>query len=388
MYQTLHSKLIQAMEAEGIHALLVVDPENLGYLSGALLPYLRHAPDRAALAVFSARTRALYLPPDLAQAARDQSLAPGVVCVEVPETGPGLAPLLKALLRDQFGGQGLTLGLDLDEISALDAEAVGRAFPACRLVDAGPLLRDRRLLKEPEEIAHIEMACRQADTGIIGAINHMEGAHVGGAYREGCYTVGEFVERTRVHAIEGGTSLSGQMAAIFGPDQPLYRSQQGFLPRAGLVRLDYNCNHAGYWSVNSRTLSMGRPAEAELAACAALTRLKTTALARLRPGTPCAALFAEVMEEATRQGFALWAENGIGHGVGRSEREAPYLCADSKEILRQGMVVALDIPLRGPQGELIRSVDIYAIEDEAPRHLSWFRNWDKPYAVTGFRSAH
>ncbi len=72
------------------------------------------------------------------------------------------------------------------------------------------MLRGLRLVKLPEEIDRIEMACRQVDTGIIGAINHMEGAHSGSAYRKGFYTVPEFIERVRIHAYEGGTSMSGQ----------------------------------------------------------------------------------------------------------------------------------------------------------------------------------
>jgi len=52
------------------------------------------------------------------------------------------------------------------------------------------------------------------------------------------------------------------------------------------------------------------------------------------------------------------------------------------------MVIALDVATLGPEGELLRSIDIYAVEKDGPRLLSWHRNWDMPYMITGFRSAH
>ena len=52
------------------------------------------------------------------------------------------------------------------------------------------------------------------------------------------------------------------------------------------------------------------------------------------------------------------------------------------------MVIALDVATLGPEGELLRSIDSYAVEMDGPRLLSWHRNWDMPYMITGFRSAH
>ena len=60
----------------------------------------------------------------------------------------------------------------------------------------------------------------------------------------------------------------------------------------------------------------------------------------------------------------------------------------SPPVLCENMVIALDVATLGPEGELLRSIDIYAVEKDGPRLLSWHRNWDMPYMITGFRSAH
>ena len=123
-------------------------------------------------------------------------------------------------------------------------------------------------------------------------------------------------------------------------------------------------------------------------ACADNLSLKMLALGMLRPGAACSDIYAAVVKEAAKRGIPLAGASGIGHGVGRGEIEGPYLAADDPTVLCENMVIALDVATLGPEGELLRSIDIYAVEKDGPRLLSWHRNWDKPYMITGFRSAH
>jgi len=52
------------------------------------------------------------------------------------------------------------------------------------------------------------------------------------------------------------------------------------------------------------------------------------------------------------------------------------------------MVLVLDIYTYGPRRELIHSKDTYEIVEDGCRLMSWYRNWDRLYAVTGFRASH
>ena len=44
--------------------------------------------------------------------------------------------------------------------------------------------------------------------------------------------------------------------------------------------------------------------------------------------------------------------------------------------------------LKGPENEIIHDKDVYVITEKGSRKLSWYRDWDKIYAITGFRSVH
>lgn len=393
MQALIQSRLAAAMRERGMRSLLLADPDNFGYVAGLMLPYVKQTPDRAVLALFQADEApscVCWLYPDLAQPAQAQlDEEPSAVCVAVPESSVGADCLIRRMREDKADLAGV-VGIDFCRTTASVFDALRAALPGCAFRDAGPLLRELRMVKVPEEIERIEMACRQVDTGIIGAVNHMEGAQAGSAYRKGFYTAPEFIERVRIHAYEGGTSMSGNMAVVAGEAlRDAYMPQRGFLPPEGLCRLEYGCRHAGYWSVTARMIHIGENMDPSIRrACADNLRLKRMALGMLRPGVACSAVYDAVAREAATRGIPLAAESGLGHGVGRSEIEGPYLAPDETATLAENMVIALDVATLGPEGERLRSIDIYAVEAGGPRLLSWHRTWDQPYMITGFRSAH
>jgi hypothetical protein len=52
------------------------------------------------------------------------------------------------------------------------------------------------------------------------------------------------------------------------------------------------------------------------------------------------------------------------------------------------MVLALDILSYGPNQEMISSVDTFFINTDGGELVSWYRNWDRLYAVTGAMARH
>ena len=87
----------------------------------------------------------------------------------VAEDAVGADCLIRRLKESRPDLDGV-VGVDFSQTAASVFDALRAAFPGCSFKDAGPMLRGLRLVKLPEEIDRIEMACRQVDTGIIGAI--------------------------------------------------------------------------------------------------------------------------------------------------------------------------------------------------------------------------
>jgi len=211
---------------------------------------------------------------------------------------------------------------------------------------------------------------------------HLEGAASG-------YTVNEFTERMRVHVFEFGGSGAGHVATQVGTNaQMFYGPQKGKFREGDLARMDITNHLKGYWSNAGRMAVIGRPTPEQSASFEKNLKLKSVAVEMLKPGTKCNEVFAEVKKEADDNGILFFEEAGIGHGVGVSHREPPFLNPSDETVLRPGMVIALDIYTYGPRQELIHSKDIYEITEGGSNLLSWYKTWDRLYAVTGFRSTH
>jgi Xaa-Pro aminopeptidase len=233
-------------------------------------------------------------------------------------------------------------------------------------------------------VALLERAAIQADRGLIGALNHLEGT-VGGPE----YTLAEFAERVRVHIIEFGCSGIGHLATMQGADtRQYYAPASGMFLPGNLVRVDFSSHYLGYWCTAGRMIVIGEPTEAQVQTYRDNHILKDAAVEFLRPGKQCNQVFDSVKRVAENKGIEFWEDAGLGHGVGVSEREAPYLIGADTTVLEPGMVIALDIYTFGPEQELIHSKDTYEITENGPRLISRFRNWERLYAVTGFRGTH
>lgn len=246
------------------------------------------------------------------------------------------------------------------------------------------LLKELRTVKTTAEIALIERAVRQSDIGILFALQHMEGSMA-------CcgYTLAEFSERIRVHIYEAGGSGVGNMSVLQGKDSKLrYSLPSGKFIPGSLLRMEISNHFFGYWSSMCRMAVIGTPSKKQDLAYEKNIYLKKVAIEMLKPGTECSAVYDKVLTTARKEGIRLWTKGCIGQGIGCREREGPCIYPKENNPLEPGMLVVLSIFTHGPKRELLCNKDAYVIEEKGPRLLSWYKNWEQLYRVTGFRSAH
>jgi Xaa-Pro aminopeptidase len=136
---------------------------------------------------------------------------------------------------------------------------------------------------------------------------------------------------------------------------------------------------AGYWSDASRMMVMGPQSGVQAAAYGQLVALREAVIACLKPGVRCSQVFDEVAAEAKQAGINFIAELGLGHGIGASLYEPPYLSGSDDTALAPGMVLVLDPVVRGPDREIMRSKDAVIITDTGCRVIGWYRDWREPY---------
>jgi len=382
---SLRAKIEDAVSGCGCDAVAAFGADNFQYLSGAVLPFAENYPDRRAAVVLSEGTDSILCPFDWSEAVWDQGWDGEIATYDENKGMPPWA--FAGALSDMLESMELSkakVGIDFSRVPVTLMDALRRGLPNVGWVPVDSLYRGLRIVKTPEEVALIEKAAAQLDRGIVHALNHLEGT-----VETIRYTVAEFSERARVHICENGGSGIGHLSTTLGPDTRFYyKPQRGWFRSSEIFRIDASSHYKGYWVNIGRMGVTGEATPIQAEAFDNNLRLKEAATGMLKPGVACNEIYTKVKNEADSKNIPLWGEAGMGHGVGVSHHEPPYLTPTDPTKLEGGMVLALDIYTLGSQGGLIHSKDVYEVEGGGCRLLSWYMPWDRLYEVKGFRGSH
>jgi Xaa-Pro aminopeptidase len=107
--------------------------------------------------------------------------------------------------------------------------------------------------------------------------------------------------------------------------------------------------------------------------------LREAGLRAIKLGVKCSEVYEEVKKEAALRGAELVSGLPVGHGVGVTSREPPYLGASDDTELVPGMVLVLDPVVLGPEKEIMMSKDTVVVTEDGCRLVGWYKDWREPY---------
>jgi Xaa-Pro dipeptidase len=326
------------LDDAGLDALVATSPEALVYAAGAFPPSLRTVRARLAAAIVpvTGDTEAVVVAleaPLMRQRMRVSRVTPYVEFEEHPMEATAAA-LRRAGLADA------RIGVELTALS-FDAHArLQRALPGAELVGADELLSTIRVIKTPAEIAVIRdigaaaqriaaAACAQAGPGITER-------ELGNLIGEG-------------FAAAGGDELTMLVVGAGERSAHLNAPPTDRVLAAGdVVRLDVIGTKAGYHCDVARTAVVGAPAAEVTRVHDLLAEVHDRALEAVRPGAQSAdvyRIYREAMDRAK-----LPAYHFVGHGLGITLHEEPFVHARTSVPLEPGMVLCIE-PLTAIDGE-------------------------------------
>lgn len=323
-------KMAQAMEAKGIDALVATSPENVAWASGAAPPSQKTVRSRLAAAIVPRSGESELVAIALeGPVVRTQSRLDTIRLYEEFVEDPVL------VVADSLQHRGLedaVLGVEETHLSHADYAKLGAALPGARLVRADELFDALRMVKTPSEIDAIRDIGGAAER-IAGEVCGRFGA--GSTERE----IANYVAERYAEAGGDGLTMlvvgSGpRSAAVNAP--PTGRT----LERGDILRLDVIGTKARYHSDVARTAVVGEPTAEQQRVYDLLLGVHERCLAALRPGVLTSdvyRIYRTAMDEAGLPPYHF-----VGHGLGITLHEEPFVNELSSIPLEEGMVLCIE----------------------------------------------
>ena len=352
----------QLMAEQGLHALVLAQPESITYATGAfpgVATYWRRAgaaflvipgDETAPLAaiVGDLQAKAFAAQSGIADV-RDHRIWVESDTYPTPDpTRPPRTPRpaqyelsnsLK-LLRDMLGERGLLnakLGLELGFIPAADYPTFG-ILPV-DWQDCTRLVERLRAIKAPREIDHLRKAAEYSAAGVrhlVQAITPgMEAAQMIEIWRTAAYAEAERRGEPLPQSSWAYVAVAGDG---FAPG--------GAVQGGDLIKIDVGSVVSGYSSDGGRTAVLGTAHPDAVRIYDALHRAFDIGFAMLKPGAALADIYRTTATCMWDQGFETYGRGHFGHGVGSSiwSEEWPFISAQSDAVLEPGMVMAFETP--------------------------------------------
>jgi Xaa-Pro aminopeptidase len=354
-------KLQNLMKAAGVDGFVLQRGDNLRYIA-SLTPYDSFYLGHQQAAVLPAEGDPIILATDrYAESLRQHHWLKDIRAISSRPDHPCppiLVDVLKELKLDQA-----KIALD-PFMNCIFSRSLERALDRAQFVDGDDILWEARKIKSPEEIEIIEEAVQIAEIGIRAGIETI---------REGireCELAGAIIDAV---ISAGGHGLYAVPAVVSSGER--WERCEEFptekrIRRGELVNIDEGPLFKGYYGEFARMLMIGEPDENQKRLYQITYRAHCETIKSIQPGITAADVAAVSKRIFKAEGYSEFAELGVGHGLGMSSAEPPWLSPSDNTILQPGMVLAVEPSVFVPGVGGCRFEDDIVVTEGSGRQLS------------------
>lgn len=368
-------KALEQLKLNDLDAVLLWREENVRYLTSLRVQLLQfRGPNYHCVLLTSSGELVLFI--SGAEIARVKETMPWIEHIEpisMLEEAAQVEYFAGTVLRNKFKELGLgssMIGIDAMTYNLFDA--YHRHLQGISLKDGNKPMIDARVTKTQEEINLIEQATALAEVvtqrGLDSIAPGVTEYQVAGEALHKLYSLGGEFAHVAVPFVASGERLS-----------PPTRFASDKMIRSGdMVFIDIGASWNGYFGDLGRTTICGSPSRKQKEVYTAVYEAQREGLSKMRPGVTNDLVARAYKDRAAQYGL----ENNfiylfIGHGVGISPNEPPYIgepIPGAKQVeLRPGMVFAMEPLIWVPYtqgGGGVRIEDMVLITEVGQRILS------------------
>jgi Xaa-Pro aminopeptidase len=309
-------KLRKSIGHAGIDGLLVVDPNNVSYLTGFL--------GQDSWALVTGRQTLLLTDSRYIEQARQECPSCRIV-------------LRKTTLTDSVAqvvarSRGLRL-LGVEPGISVEIYGLLRKKVAVRLKPVGGLTETLRQIKDAGEVRRIRNAARAAWEAMAEVLPRIRP----GVTESAVAGMIEYAVRLR------GMKSSFDPIVCFGPNGSRNHHQPGDrkLKANDTILIDFGSKGQGYICDLTRSFAVGKPSARYRKAWQAVYDAQQKGIGMIAPGADTQAIDKAIRKVIADSGFPVFG-HGSGHGIGLAVHEGPFLSPIRKGTLQAGQVLTIE----------------------------------------------
>ncbi len=342
----------QIMERLGIDLLLIGPSSDFFYLTGRLmLPT-----ERLVALIVPRRGRGTVVAPAIAAPLLSE-LRPALDVTALAETDSPVTHL-GSLVRE-YGARTVAVNDDLWSGFLLDLQS---QLASVRFARASSVLSEARRIKDTTELAALREAARRIDavweefcaTSTLTGKTELD---VQRRLRDLIQTHG--LEYVWCHVGAGPNSASA-----------LHEGTDRTIEPGDPVLIDYGGTYAGYFGDTCHTPVAGRAHPDFVRVYEIVRHAQEAAFQSARAGRSCEEVDQAARAVIAEQGYGDFFVHRVGHGIGISVHEDPYLIDGNQEPLESGMVFSAEPGIYIPGRWGVRIEDIIGIESGVTRRFN------------------
>ncbi len=364
----LRDKLDALFRDTGLDAFVAHSYINVSYLSRANIFTQKLIPERLALILWPTDSEPTMVLCSIEEvAARRDSVIPDIRTYVEHKESP--IRVLADLIRERGLETGV-IGIEENALTARWYKELLAELPQAQLIGCDRALARVRMVKEDEELQNLKKAILATDAAMAAAClsarpgvseRELAGVLRDQLYREGAdeishliFSVGDNVRD--VHHLPGETrAQSGDVMHVdTGGKFGIYFSDLGRMAAVATASREHRHYYGLVWESVQQIIDA------------------------TRPGLRAKDLYEVYRRHATQYG--LFDERlcpHVGHGLGVELHEAPILEPQNQEELRSGMVLAVEVAYRSPDGYVYHSEDVVHLTSTGAEVLSRSRDWQQ-----------
>jgi Xaa-Pro dipeptidase len=360
--------LLERAQSQGLEAIVIMPGPNMVYLTGLEM----HLSERPAMLFFPVHGEPFAFCPAF-EAERVTSGA-GIAKVFPWGEEEGPLPVLRRALNTTGIGRGV-LGIEYRYMRVLERELLAHAVAGLvstmggdgvqlRYEDAGPLLAELRMKKDPQELALMQQAAAIADAAVRAAHQFIR---PGVTERQVAAYIEQELQKLGAEPPFDIYVASGPRSAI-----PHAGATDRVLQEGELVWVDFVCYYKGYVGDITRTFPVGKVTGRLAEIYQICLEAQAKARAEARPGMTGAQVDAIARSYIAAKGYGEYFTHRTGHGLGLEVHEEPYIVGSNHRPLEVGNTFTIEPGIYIPGLGGVRIEDDVVLEEGGARSLTQY----------------